>query len=59
MPAASGQGFDRPGCIHSVVNDIQSSARLRIENGTKPSFVAFWSQRDVRPEHHPGTTFRN
>jgi hypothetical protein len=46
-----GQGFDRPGCIHSVVNGTQGSAQLRIENGTKPFFVAFRSRRDVRPEY--------
>src|SRR5580704_16574606 len=41
----------RPGCIHSVVNGTQSSAYLRIENCTKPSFVAFRSRRDMRPEY--------
>ena len=46
-----GQGFDRPGCIHSVVNGTQGSAHLRIENSTKPSFVAFRSRRDMRPEY--------
>src|ERR1700728_826308 len=38
-----GEGRDRPGCIHTVVNGTQSRAHLRIENRTKPSFVAFRS----------------
>src|SRR5580765_8195517 len=46
-----GQGFDRPGCIHSVVNGTEGSAHLRIENRTEPSFVAFRSRRDMRPEY--------
>jgi integrase len=46
-----GQGFDCPGCTHTVVNGTQGSAQLRIENRTKPSFVApFHSRRDMRPE---------
>src|SRR5258708_39747135 len=32
-----GQGFDRPWCIHTVVNGTQGSAHLRIETRTKPS----------------------
>lgn len=28
------QGFDRPGCIHTIVNSIQGSANLGIENST-------------------------
>src|SRR5665213_1650412 len=46
-----GQRFDRPGCIHSVVDGTQGNAELRIENGAKPSFVAFRLRSDMRPKN--------
>jgi hypothetical protein len=33
------------------VNGAQGRTNLRIENRTKPSFVAFRSRRDMRPEY--------
>ena len=33
------------------MNGTEGSAHLRIKNRTKPSFVTFWSRRDMRPEH--------
>ena len=49
MPAASARDSTVQGVFHSVMNDTQSSAYLRIENCTKPSFVAFWPRREYAP----------
>jgi len=51
MPDASARDSTVQGLFHSVVNGIQGTAHLRIENSTKPSFIAFRSRRDMRPEY--------
>jgi len=53
MPAASASDSTRPGCIHSVVDGHSGQVpNLRIENSTKPSFVAFRSRREYAPRKY-------
>src|SRR5437868_4037995 len=51
MPAASARDSTVQRVFTLSGMALRAVPILRIENSTKPSFVEFWSPRDMRPEH--------